>query len=189
MEHGRYEKNKKHSSTSNVTMVALMAAVQCVLSPFSIPIGVIPISLATFGLYVAVIVLGGKKASLVCLIYLLMGFVGLPVFSGFSGGPAKLFGATGGYLIGYLLLTMIAGWIVDKFPKNHAMCVLGFLLGTAACYLLGTLWLAFQMKMRLADAFLIGVVPFLPADVIKIFMAQWLGTAVRGQIRKAGYIL
>ena len=165
-----------------------MTAVLCVLSPFSIPIGPIPLSLSTFVLYLAVMILGGKKASMVCLLYLLIGFVGLPVFSGFQGGPAKLFGPTGGYFLGYLLLTVIAGFFVDKFPKKRVLCLLGCVLGTVACYGVGTFWLAFQMKIDFTNALMIGVVPFLAGDAVKIVVAVWIGTTVRGRIRRAGYI-
>lgn len=174
-------------STSTMAVVALMAAVLCVLAPFSIPIGPIPVSLATFGLYLAVIILGRKKATIVCLMYLLMGFIGLPVFSGFSGGPAKVLGPTGGYFLGYLLLTTIAGWFVDKFPGKRGMCVLGLALGTGVCYMVGTVWLSFQMEMRFGAALMVGVVPFLAGDAIKIVIAVWLGSIIRGRITKAGY--
>ena len=183
--------NKKSTKISASTMaeVALMTAVVCVLAPFSIPVGVIPVSLATFGLYLAVRILGGKKAILVCLLYLMMGFVGLPVFSGFTGGPAKLLGPTGGYLIGYLLLTGIAGFFVDKFPGKKELCLLGYVLGTVACYVLGTLWFAAQMEISFGAALLMGVVPFLPGDVIKISLALWLGQIVRYAVIRAGYVM
>ena len=170
-------------------MVGLMAAVLCVLAPFSIPIGPIPISLATFGLYLAVLILGRKKATIVCLMYLFIGFVGVPVFSGFTSGPMKLLGPTGGYFLGYLLLTIIAGWFVDKFPKKHTMCLLGFVLGTAACYAVGTVWLVFQMKVNFVSALMIGVIPFLAGDVFKIVAAMWIGTFLRKQMNKAGYLI
>lgn len=180
--------NNHKISTSTMAVVALMTAVLCVLSPFSIPIGPIPLSLATFVLYLAVMILGGKKAAAVCLLYLLIGFVGLPVFSGFQGGPAKLFGPTGGYFLGYLLLTVIAGFFVDKFPKKRSLCLLGCVLGTIACYGVGTLWLAFQMKINFTNALLVGVIPFLAGDVMKIGIAVWIGTLVRTRIRRAGYL-
>lgn len=182
-------KRNKRISTSTMTVVALMAAVLCVLAPFSIPLGPVPISLATLGLYLAVLVLGGKNAVIVCLMYLLIGFVGLPVFSGFSGGPAKLLGPTGGYIFGYLLLTVVAGCFVDKFPGKRGMCVLGLALGTAACYVVGTVWLAVQMELDFCTALMVGVVPFLAGDLIKIVMALWIGNAIRGQIKKAGFMV
>lgn len=178
------QQNNKKMSASTMAAVALMAAVLCVLAPFSIPIGVIPVSLATLGLYFAVLLLGEKKALMVCALYLLIGFIGIPVFSGFSGGPAKLLGPTGGYLIGYLLLTRIAGRIVDKFPKNRGSCLLGFFLGTAACYFVGTIWLAFQMKISLKAAVMAGVVPFLAGDAVKIGLAVWIGPKICDAVRK-----
>lgn len=181
------QKTNKRVSTSTITMVALMAAVLCVLAPFSIPVGPIPISLATFGLYLAVIILGGKRATIVCLMYLLIGFVGLPVFSGFTGGPAKLLGPSGGYLFGYLLLTVVAGWFVDKFPGKRGMCLLGLVLGTTACYTVGTAWLAVQMELSFGAALAVGVVPFLIGDMVKITMAVWIGFLIHRQIMKAGY--
>ena len=176
------EKNKKNS-TSTMAVVALMTAVLCVLAPFSIPIGPIPISLATFGLYLSIIILGRKRAVWVCLMYLLIGFIGLPVYSGFSGGPAKLLGPTGGYLIGYVFLTFIAGFFVDKFSKNRCLCLLSLAIGTAACYILGTAWLSYQMGLAFREAFMIGVVPFLPGDVVKIVAAVWIGLKIKKQIR------
>ncbi len=161
-----------------------MTALMCVLAPFTIPVGPVPVSLATFGLYLAVLLLGRKKATLVCGLYLLIGFVGLPVYSGFSGGPAKLFGPTGGYLLGYLLLTTIAGWIVDKFPGNRRGCLLGFLLGTVTCYGVGTAWLAYQMSISFTSALMMGVLPFVLGDVIKIGVVLWIGPKISARIRK-----
>ena len=181
------QKRKNNFSTSTMTMVALMAAVLCVLAPFSIPVGPVPISLATFGLYVAVMIFGEKNAVAVCLMYLLIGFVGMPVFSGFSGGPAKLLGPTGGYLFGYLLLTAIAGWFVDKFPGKRGMCAFGLVMGTVACYAVGTVWMAVQMEISFSAALMVGVVPFLAGDVVKIIIAVWLGYLIRRRIRKAEY--
>lgn len=173
-------------STSTMAVVALMTAVLCVLAPFSIPIGSIPMSLTTLGLYLAIMILGRKMASMVCLMYLLIGFAGLPVFAGFSGGLTKLLGPTGGYFVGYLLLTVIAGGIVDKFPKKRWICLLGLVLGTIACYIVGTVWLAYQTKISFHAAFMIGVVPFVAGDVVKILIAVWIGPIIKMQVRICG---
>lgn len=154
------QKRKNNFSTSTMTMVALMAAVLCVLAPFSIPVGPVPISLATFGLYVAVMILGGKNAVGVCLMYLLMG---------------------------YMLLTAIAGRFVDKFPGKRGMCAFGLVMGTVACYAVGTVWMAVQMEISFSAALMVGVVPFLVGDVVKIIIAVWLGYLIRRRIRKAEY--
>lgn len=171
-----------------MAVVALMAAVLSLLAPFSVPIGPIPISMATFGIYLTIFLLGQKKSTWVCSLYLLIGLIGIPVFSGFTGGAARLFGPTGGYLAGYLLLTTIAGWFVDKYPQKKSFCLLGFIFGTAACYLLGTVWLAYYLQITFFAAFLMGVMPFLFGDVLKMFAALWIGGKVRGQLKRAGVL-
>ena len=138
----------KKLTTYQLTLTAVMAAVICVLGPISmaIPISPVPISLASMAVYLAVTVLGMKLGTLSCLIYLLLGLVGLPVFSGGSAGAAKLFGPTGGYLVGYLFLALIAGAFVGRYTENKwksiAFAALGMVLGTMVLYALGTAWLA-----------------------------------------------
>ena len=76
---------------------------------------------------------------------------------------------------------------MDKFPGKKEFCLLGYMLGTAACYLLGTIWLAVQLEIGFGAALLIGVVPFLPGDIIKIIAALWLGDGVYRALIRAGY--
>ena len=127
----------KKLTTYQLTLTAVMAAVICVLGPISmaIPISPVPISLASMAVYLAVTVLGMKLGTLSCLIYLLLGLVGLPVFSGGSAGAAKLFGPTGGYLVGYLFLALIAGAFVGRYTENKwksiAFAALGMVLAIA----------------------------------------------------------
>ena len=105
MEMTHEKTREKHSiNTYQLTATALMAAVLCALASMSITIGIVPISLATFVIYLDAYILGSRMATVSTFIYLLLGLVGLPVYSGFSSGPAKLFGPTGGYLFGYCLL-------------------------------------------------------------------------------------
>ena len=86
----------KHGTTYAITVTALMTAVTCILAPLSIPIGPVPISLTNLAIYISLYLLGWKRGTISYLIYLLIGLVGIPVFSGFTGGPAKLAGPTGG---------------------------------------------------------------------------------------------
>ena len=108
--------NVKTTSDKTKTMVIIgvMAAVTCILGPLSlaIPVSPVPISLTNLAVYFAVYVLGMKKGTISYLIYLLIGLIGLPVFSAFTGGPAKLFGPTGGYLIGFAFMAAICGFFL-----------------------------------------------------------------------------
>ena len=120
--------NEKKISTSTIAMIALMTAVTCILGPLSVPIGPVPISLTNLAIYFTVILLGWKKGTVSYVIYLLIGLVGVPVFSSFSAGPAKLFGPTGGYLIGFIFLAMISGWFIEKFPGKRVMYFVGMVV-------------------------------------------------------------
>lgn len=184
----------KKLTTYQLTLTAVMAAVICVLGPISIaiPVSPVPISLASMAVYLAVTVLGMKLGTLSCLIYLLLGLVGIPVFAGGSAGAAKLFGPTGGYLIGYLFLALIAGAFVGRFAenkwKNIAFAALGMILGTIVLYALGTAWLAYSAGMDFQAALWAGVIPFIPGDLVKMIIAVLLGSAVRGRLLRAGVL-
>ena len=184
----------KKLTTYQLTLTAVMAAVICVLGPISmaIPISPVPISLASMAVYLAVTVLGMKLGTLSCLIYLLLGLVGLPVFSGGSAGAAKLFGPTGGYLVGYLFLALIAGAFVGRYTENNwksiAFAALGMVLGTMVLYALGTAWLAYSAGMDFQAALWAGVIPFIPGDLVKMVIAVLLGSAVRGRLLRAGIL-
>lgn len=167
----------KSLTTQNMVLTALITAIICCVGPFTIilPFSPIPISLASLALYLASYLLGWRRAVLSCFLYLLIGTVGIPVFSGFGAGPAKLFGPTGGYLLGYLLMTFISGWFIEKNRSSMFMQLFGMLLGTIACYLLGTLWLILQSHMTPWAAFMAGVFPFFIGDIFKIIVAYILG--------------
>src|SRR5665648_1178307 len=143
------------------TVIGLFTAITCILGPLSIiiPISPVPITFTNLAIYFTVIILGWKKGTMSYLVYLLIGFVGVPVFSGFTAGPAKLLGPTGGYLIGFIFLALIAGYFVDQFPGKIYMYVLGMVIGTLVTYALGTGWLAFQANMTFQTALFAGVIP------------------------------
>ena len=131
------ETEKKFSITQ-IAVIGVMTAVICILAPFSLPIGPVPISFTNLAIYIALYVLGMKRGTISYLIYLLIGLVGVPVFSGFTGGPQKLFGPTGGYLIGFIPMAVIAGIVIDKCMKKWYFCLLAMIAGTWVCYLFGT---------------------------------------------------
>ena len=176
------------TTTKNIVQIALMAAIICILGPLSLPIGPVPISLTPFAIFLVVYILGMKKGTIAVLIYLLIGLCGVPVFSSFSGGAAKLFGPTGGYIIAYILTAAIAGFFIDKFYNKIYLQVVGMVLGLAVLYLIGTLWLAYQAGMTLEAAAAAGVWSFVILDLVKIAAAIILGRAVRSALTKAGFL-
>lgn len=172
-----------------IAACAVMTAVLCVLGPMSIPIGAVPISLATFVLYLMVYILGTTGASISTLVYLLLGLVGLPVFSGYSGGFAKLAGPTGGYLVGYIFIALIGGIILKRSHANTVISALGLVLGTAVLYVFGTAWFVILMDVTVGYALTVCVLPFILIDLGKIVVATLIGKPVRSALEKAGLLV
>ncbi len=162
--------------TKNLIIIALMAAIMCVLAPVSIPLFFtpVPISLGVFIVYIISYVLSPSYAVASVFIYILLGLFGLPVFSGYAGGAAKLFGPTGGYIIGYLFSAFIVSYFV-RLSSNRLSHLLGMLLGLAACYAFGTVWFSLVQHMDFLASLKLCVIPFLPGDCIKIILALIVG--------------
>ncbi len=172
--------------TRTLTYIALATAIICVLGPLSlsIPISPVPISLTIFAIYIAVYSLNMKWAIVSTLLYIFIGLVGLPVFSGFSGGPGKLFGPTGGYIFGYIFVALFTGLFVDKWESRKYMHIIGMVIGVAICYMFGTIWLARVAGMGFNAALAAGVIPFIPADIVKMILAVIAGPALRKTLRR-----
>ena len=177
---------KEQISIKTMALIAIFSAITCVLAPFSLPIGPVPISLTNLVIYFSLYVIGTWKGTASYVIYLLIGLVGLPVFSGFTGGPGKLFGPTGGYLIGFIPLAIISGIFIEKFYSKWYMCLVGMILGTAVCYIFGTAWLAYEAHMDFKAALWAGVIPFIPGDLIKMVLAMITGPVLKKALNKAG---
>lgn len=178
----------KHLSVTQMTTVAILTAVTCVLGPLSIPIGAVPISFTNLAIYISLYLLGMKLGTLSYVIYLFIGLVGVPVFSSFTGGAGKLFGPTGGYLVGFIFLALIAGFFIERYPKRPVICFLGMVLGTAVCYAFGTAWLAYEASLSFQAALFAGVIPFLPGDFAKIIISIFLGSKLRTALQKANVL-
>ena len=174
------------SRIRTLCMIALMSAVLCILGPMSIPIGPVPISLTNLTIYLFLYILDMKKASVAYLVYLLIGLIGLPVFSGYTGGAPKLFGPTGGYLIGFLPMIWAAALVVERHYQKRILCILAMEAATWIPYLLGTAWLAYSAHMGFRAALGVGVLPFLVVDLCKIAFAAIIGPELKSRLVRAG---
>ena len=176
-------------SVKQMALVGVMTAVICILAPWSIPItGLVPISLGTLAIYFVLYVLGMKLGTLSVLIYILLGAVGIPVFTGFSGGLGKLMGPTGGYIVGYIFLALICGFFIDHFSDNLILQVVGFVLGTTVLYLFGTLWMMYLTERSFLEALGLCVTPFIPGDIAKLIVAIAIAFPLKKRLKKAGLI-
>ncbi|MBQ9504050.1 MAG: biotin transporter BioY [Lachnospiraceae bacterium] len=166
-----------------LTTAAIMAAIMCILGPLSVPIGPVPVSLTVLFVFFAIYLLGTRLGLISYIIYLLLGLVGLPVFSGFAGGPAKLFGPTGGYLIGFIPVCIVSGLIIEKAAGKWFVEFAGMVLGLLILYAFGTAWLAFQAHISFGQALAAGVIPFIVFDIIKLVIAMLLGRTLRVRLK------
>lgn len=165
-------------NTKQLTAAALMAALICVLAPLSIPLaGQVPVSLATLAVMLSGALIGSKAGTLSALIYLLLGFIGIPVFAGWTSGAGILFGMTGGYLFGYLPLAFVTGLFYEK-KESPLSLFLGMLAGTVILYVLGTLWFMKYTGMALVASLSACVIPFLPGDLLKMILVVILAPRI-----------
>ena len=169
----------KKLTTYQMAVTAVMAAVLCVLGPLTVPIGAVPISLANFVICLTAWLLGPKFGTLSVVIYLALGAIGIPVFSGYGAGLAKLAGPTGGYLVGYLLLAFIGGMFIEKSKGNPVVSAVG---------LVGTAWFVFQMQCELGYALTVCVYPFIALDLAKIVVSCIVGALLRKRLTQAGVL-
>lgn len=159
---------------ADIVYTAVFASVIAVCALITVPFAV-PFTMQTFGVFFALLMLGGKRGFCAVLVYTLLGLVGLPVFSGFQGGFAVIFGATGGYIIGFLLAALVF-WIFERiFGVKRGAHLLSVLLGMLVCYAVGTLWYALVYMGGSGIGFVAAVVqcvlPFILPDVAKITLA------------------
>ena len=172
--------------TKQMVLIALMTAVTCVLGPLSIPLpfSPVPISLTNFAIFLAIFVLGMKNGTISFIIYLLLGAVGVPVFSSFRGGFQVLAGPTGGYLIGFIFLALIMGFALDHFDRKLVPTIIGMIIGMAVCYAFGTVWLTKLLSLSFKEGLMMGVIPYLAGDAAKIIIATIVGPKLYGATQK-----
>ena len=177
---------KAKSNVYSLAMTAVMAAVIAVVAPFSIPAwGEVSFTLCTFVLYLSPYILGWKRAVMSTLVYILLGMVGMPVFSNFRGGLGVLDGPTGGYILGYIPMVIVGGLIIKAFPNKRLIHVGGMVLATAVLYAFGTLLFCLQIGSTLEHALWVCVIPFIPFDLGKMAIATWLGPVLRERLVQA----
>ena len=192
-------------STADYALIALFAAVMAVCSWISIP-ATVPFTMQTFGVFLTVGLLGGKRGTLAILVYLLLGSVGAPVFSGFTGGIGHVLGPTGGYMVGFLAIGILyilfeklsAG---ERFRGKTGSCsrrtarrtlweAITLILGLFICYAIGTAWFLFiytgqNGAVSLGTVLGWCVFPFIIPDLVKLALAL----AVGRRIRRSGLFL
>lgn len=174
---------EKRMDTRDIVLIAQCAAVMAVCSWISIPAAV-PFTMQTFGVFLSVGLLGGKRGTAAVLVYLLLGAVGLPVFSGFTGGIGHMLGATGGYIIGFLFSALVM-WLIERLHgRGIKSLVISMAAGLLTCYAFGTAWF---MAVYARSTGSIGVMtalawcvlPYVIPDAAKIMLAAAMTRRIR----------
>lgn len=162
--------------TKEIIFCALFAALTAILSQISIPLPFtpVPINLATIAVCLGAGLLGAKLGAMSQIVYVIIGAIGVPVFANFTGGLGVVVGPTGGYIIGYIVATILIGVIINKLGKGIYTYMIAMGIGILGCYVLGTAWFMYLTKNGLVEALLMCVVPFVIGDVFKIILSAFL---------------
>lgn len=165
--------NLKDKKIYKLVLVAMFAAIITICSWISIP-ATVPFTLQTFGVFMAAGLLGWQFGTLSVVVYILIGLVGVPVFSNFTGGIGVIMGPTGGYIVGFIFTALAVGLITKFFGTKLYVLIIAMVLGLALCYLFGTLWFMVVYKCDFLSALMLCVVPYLIFDGCKILLASIL---------------
>lgn len=174
----------KNTKTVTLILCALFTALSAVLSQISIPIGPVPINMTHISIFLAAGLLGAKYGAISQLVFVLLGLVGVPVFSGFTGGIQKLVGPTGGFIVGYIACAFVIGLLIDRFGSSAKALVLSIYAGWLVTYVLGVIWFMILTKNSLTASLFTCVLPFLPGDVVKTVLCVVLLNKLRPIFQK-----
>lgn len=179
---------KTSSKTQSIAMIGMFTAVLAVLSILQIPMpSGVPITLQTFAVALCGYCLGKKNGTLCVALYLILGFIGVPVFTGMTAGIGKLFGYTGGFLYGFLFLAFFCG--LGSQLKNQAVGVLLGVVGLLICHVLGAFHYSVIAAIGFGPAFLLVSVPYLVKDVLSVIGALVVALVIKKTLSKSGIIL
>ena len=172
------EINKNHkgasvNKTAEMTKMALMVAMNCVSAYIiiTLPFSLSPLALQTLIVNLTGYVLNAKQAFMTMLVYLLVGLAGVPVFTGGSAGPGKLFGPTGGYIIGFLFTAVFLAYFRGEKYSFKRYALLGCVIGIPLIYVFGVVQLKLITGMGWDKAIMTGALPFIPLDIVKCLAA------------------
>ena len=170
-------------SLKDMIVCGIFAAVLAVLSQISIvlPFSPIPFTMQTFGLFLIGAILGCKRGFISVMVYILLGAIGIPVFASYSGGPAVLFGKTGGFIIAFPFMALIIGYATEKYRKP-AYVMIAMFLALVLCYAMGTIQFSLILNMSLAKSMAFTVIPYVPLDLVKVVMAALISVQVRRRV-------
>lgn len=179
-------------TTKDMVFIALSTTIMIICAFITVPFSV-PFTMQTFALFTIIGLLGTKKAFISVCLYLLLGAIGLPIFSGFRGGLGTLLGITGGYLVGFLLTILISGGLLKLFSKRNPpstpVYFFAMFLGLLVCYTFGTIWYIFLYtnstgSISFTSVLSLCVFPFILPDIAKILLSFYVVKVLKKHLAK-----
>ena len=175
---------RERTSLRGMVYASMFGALTAVGAYIVVPLPPVPISLQTLFVNLAGALLGGYLGALSQVVYILLGVIGLPVFAGGKAGLGVLFGPTGGYLFGFVLAAFVVGKLiaVQKNPRLFWV-VFSMLVGMVIIYVLGIIQLTFAARLSIQKAMVVGALPFIPGDIVKIVLASLIYLKARDKVK------
>ena len=175
----------KGKTTLFLTYSALCTALISVCAWITVPFPTLPVTLQSFAVCTAAAVLGAKMGTVSACLYVAIGALGLPVFSGFTGGVGALMSAGGGFIIGFVPAALVVGLLSDKWGYSFGKTVVAATAGHLVCYMCGTLWfcLVYARDTSLPAALVTCVVPYIIPDILKIITSALVSSRVKKKIK------
>ena len=182
-------------TTRNIMLMGLFVALMVISSYIVIPIGPVPITLQTFVVLLAGILLGSRLGPLSIIAWIILGCVGLPVFNQGQAGAVMLVGPTSGFIVSFVVMAWLVGYCTEKNASNSVWFIAGaMILAVIVCYVLGLIGFKLSFAyflhkpMTWTKGFILAVAPFLPFDIIKAVLAAFIGIKVRSALLMAGLL-
>lgn len=161
-----------------LTLIAIGAAIIAVLSPLTLPLGVIPLTLQTLAVGLIATILRPRETFFAILIYILLGLVGLPIFQGGTAGLTEFLSPRGGYLVGFLIVGPLISWLLGKVDYKMKSVLIINILCHLLLLVIGTLWLKFYMGTDFKNAFALGFLPFILVELLKATLVTIIGLGI-----------
>ena len=171
--------------TKELVICAMFASITAVLAQISIPLPftTVPLTMQVFAVAISGVILGCKKGFISQVIYILLGAIGIPVFAQMSGGMGVLFGYTGGFIIGFPLMSLVIGYISEKY-ESILTIMIAMIISLVIEYTMGTIWYSFISGVGFMEAIVTCVAPFVVLDLFKVILATTIGITIRRRIKK-----
>lgn len=176
-------------NTKELIICAMFASITAILAQIAMPLpfSTVPFTMQVFAVTIGGVILGAKKGFITQVIYILLGAIGMPVFTQMSGGAGIIFGYTGGFIMAFPIMALLIGYISEKY-NNIGAIMISMILALAIDYTIGTLWYSFVAGVGFMEGFMLCVAPFILVDLVKVGLATTIGINIKKRIKREAFL-